>query len=467
MLKTAILIAKSIIFRMIFWYSVILLVLFSTAFFVVYLYVSESLEIRSANELKNEADDLISTYNSKGIDELKMEFDRQTYAIGTKNICYSVLDSNGNILLTSDVSKWKNLPIQVDLPSNMSQPLINTLTVPGFRYKVQMAYAKLSPDKVLRITSLLRKDDKLLERLETAMIITISTTLVCVIIAGWIILRQVVGRVTNVTKTALSISSGSLDKRVPITNQGDEIDNLAQAFNGMLSRIEQLVQGLHEVTDNVAHDLKSPLTHIRIMAESLLTNSKEGTDSHQFAQKIIEESDRLIEMINTTLEIRAIDTGIATINSSEFDITELVQQACELFGLLAEEKGVTLKIADNSCPVMLTGDVRLLQRVFANLIDNAIKYTNLGGMVDVQIESDQEQVRIKITDTGIGIDQQSIVRIFERFYRTDQSRNMPGLGLGLSLAETIIKAHGGRINVSSTVGAGSIFTVILPRSQTA
>jgi signal transduction histidine kinase len=233
-------------------------------------------------------------------------------------------------------------------------------------------------------------------------------------------------------------------------------------FNQMLDRIQTLVTEIKEMSDNIAHDLKSPITRIRGIAEVTLTNGKSMDEYENMAASTIEECDRLLDMINTMLMISKTESGVDKLSLEEIDLAGLVRQACELFEPTAEDKRVAL-----SCDVPnkshLVGDNRMIQRMLSNLLDNAIKYTPSGGKVKVSVsENDERYVVITVKDTGIGISPNDLPRIFDRFYRCDQSRSTPGIGLGLSLARTIARAHGGDITITSVLNQGSTFTITLP-----
>jgi heavy metal sensor kinase len=282
---------------------------------------------------------------------------------------------------------------------------------------------------------------------------------------GWFMARRAVSGVEEVTRTAQIISGGNLEKRVPVHPRGDEIDQLAMTFNQMLDRIQGLLKEVREMSDNIAHDLKSPITRIRGMAEVTLTTGRSLNEYEGMAASTIEECDRLLNMINAMLMISRTEAGVDRFIRERVDLASLVRDACGLFGPTAEDKNLklTCSVPDSSSA---TGDLRMLQRMFANLLDNAIKYTPAGGEVSVTLsESDEKDVTIDIADTGIGIPAQDLTRIFERFYRGDESRSQPGIGLGLSLARAIARAHGGNITVTSTVNRGSVFTVTLPKSS--
>jgi signal transduction histidine kinase len=455
---------QNIVFRLSLGYALVLLLLFTISFISFSFLAKAGLEKKAKRGVLVYIDECTSIFQSEGLEGLRKDFLLETHASGAGNVSLSVLNSKGLILITSDSPQWQNFAVQSDmlnLAVDRDKPVMGIVTVPGFDNKVIVAYARLSPDKILRIAHLLRRNEIFLYNLRKTLIVIMAITLVTVIIAGWLMLRQVIGRVVVVTNTALSIKSSSLSKRVPVSGLMDEIDHLAQAFNNMLDKIESLVKSQQEITDNVAHDLRIPLTRIRLIAESILTTRGEKTDSQESVSMIIEESDRLLEMINTMLEIKSIEMGIAVWDLTDVDIAEVVKQACEFFQLAAEDKGLTLNL-NQGISFVVKADLRCLQRVFSSLIDNAVKYTPPGGNIEITMRAINHEIAVEISDTGIGIAPDALPRIFERFYRGDKSRNVSGLGLGLSLAETIIKAHDGRIKVESTVGNGSTFIVFLP-----
>jgi len=249
---------------------------------------------------------------------------------------------------------------------------------------------------------------------------------------------------------------------VRVKATGDEIDQLATTFNQMLDRIQVLVTEIKEMNDNIAHDLRSPIARIRGLAEVTLTTGKSRDDFEAMVASTIEECDRLLDMINTMLTISKTEAGVEKVSDDLIDITAIVHSACELFEPLAEEKNVAL-----SCraleKMMLSGDARMLQRMLANVLDNALKYTPSGGKVEVSLAGNENNtIIITVRDTGIGISEADLPHVFERFYRCDRSRSQPGTGLGLSLARAIARAHGGDITATSTLDQGSKFTIRLP-----
>jgi signal transduction histidine kinase len=275
--------------------------------------------------------------------------------------------------------------------------------------------------------------------------------------------RALVG-VETVTQTARRISVGSLEKRVPVKKGVDEIDQLAITFNQMLDRIQNLDTGIKEMSDNIAHDLKSPITRIRGIAEISLSSESSLSDYKGMAGSTIEECDRLLEMINTMLVISKTEAGVSQLDRRQMDIAGLIHDACDLFQSPAQDKSHKL-VCHTPDKFIISGDIRLIQRMIANLLDNAIKYTPTGGSIFVALRSKRASASISVKDTGIGISEKDLPHIFERFYRCDPSRSRTGTGLGLSFARAVARAHKGDITVDSAPNKGSTFTIIIPQGQ--
>ena len=249
---------------------------------------------------------------------------------------------------------------------------------------------------------------------------------------------------------------------MPLKSKRDEIDQLALTFNQMLDRIQALVSDIHEMSDNIAHDLKSPITRIRGLAEITMAHGQSLDEYRNMAASTIEDCDRLLDMINTMLVISKTEAGVDRPNRMVMDVAAVVQDACDLFQPMAEDKKVTLNCQAEK-PITIQADIRMIQRMVANLLDNAIKYTQDNGAIQLIVDKlPTDQVIIRIRDNGAGITPEDLPHIFKRFYRCDRSRSQSGTGLGLSLAQTIAKAHGGSISAASVPGKGSTFTVSLP-----
>jgi len=318
---------------------------------------------------------------------------------------------------------------------------------------------------ILQIGYSMEADSRFIDAFKNIFLITMVLLLGLAAGVGWFMARRAVSGVEAVTRTAREISGGTLDKRVPVGTRGDEIDQLAATFNQMLGRIQALITEIKEMSDNIAHDLKSPITRIRGMAEVTLATGKGIEEYENMAAGTVEECDRLLDMINTMLMITKTESGVHQLDYQQVDMAHLIRDACELMETVAEDRGLSLACqTPESLP--LVGDPRMIQRILANILDNAIKYTPSKGAVKVSLfEKDGREALVTVQDTGMGIPPDDLPHIFERFYRCDQSRSEPGTGLGLSLARAFARAHHGDITVTSTPGQGSTFTLTLPKAR--
>ncbi|MBX9710025.1 MAG: HAMP domain-containing protein [Xanthobacteraceae bacterium] len=276
---------------------------------------------------------------------------------------------------------------------------------------------------------------------------------------GVFVARRVLYRIDAMTGTTQRIMAGDLSERVPVGRSGDELDRLAENLNAMLERIEALMAGLKEVSDNIAHDLKTPLTRLRNRAEDALAKSSNEGEYRAALERTIEESDGLIRTFNALLMIARAESGQARDNMVDFDAAEIAHGIQELYEPLAEDKGLTLSV--EAQPVTIHGNRELISQALANLVENAIKYGkpvaapagNSAGETerpDILIEArpDGAGVRFSVIDHGPGIPAADRARAMERFVRLEASRTQPGSGLGLSLAAAVATLHGGELRLS-------------------
>ncbi len=286
---------------------------------------------------------------------------------------------------------------------------------------------------------------------------------------GFFVSRRVLKRVDAMTETAHTIMAGDLSGRLPVAGTGDELDRLAENLNAMLERIEALMRGLKEVSDNIAHDLKTPLTRLRNRCEQALRGDKRNVDYRATLESTIAESDDLIRTFDALLMIARAESGHARDNMADFDAAEIVRDVGELYEPLADEKGLALKVeAPLTAPVW--GNRELVSQALANLVDNAIKYagpetsqTNGAGEIVVGAGAEGDRIMLTVSDHGPGIPAADRGRVIERFVRLEQSRSEPGSGLGLSLASAVARLHGGELTFEDNhPGLKSI--IALPRA---
>jgi signal transduction histidine kinase len=298
---------------------------------------------------------------------------------------------------------------------------------------------------------------------------SLALVIVLGLVGGFFVSRRVLSRIDAMTGTAQTIMAGDLSGRLPVAGTGDELDRLADNVNAMLERIEALMRGLKEVSDNIAHDLKTPLTRLRNRCEQAL-RSASGEASYRAAlESTIAESDDLIRTFDALLMIARAESGQARENMTEFDASEIARDVGELYEPVADEKGIVLKI-DAPATAPVRGNRELVSQALANLIDNAIKYAGPNGKANgvpaeivVKAGKDGERITLSVADRGPGIPDADRGRVVERFVRLEQSRSEPGSGLGLSLASAVARLHGGELKLEDN-HPGLRTTIALPRA---
>jgi signal transduction histidine kinase len=294
---------------------------------------------------------------------------------------------------------------------------------------------------------------------------------------GIFVARRVLHRIDAMTGTTQRIMGGDLSERLPVGRSGDELDRLAENLNAMLERIESLMAGLKEVSDNIAHDLKTPLTRLRNRAEDALAKAGNESEYRAALEQTIEESDGLIRTFNALLMIARAESGQARDNMVDFDAAEVAHGIQELYEPLAEDNGLTLAVKAE--PVTLHGNRELISQALANLVENAIKYgrpvapASAGtaapdavpnrDIPDILIEARRNDAHIdfSVTDHGPGIPEADRARAMERFVRLEASRTQPGSGLGLSLAAAVAMLHGGELRLDDAA-PGLRATLVIP-----
>ena len=299
----------------------------------------------------------------------------------------------------------------------------------------------------------LEERERLFDIIATAGRWSVAIVIILGIAGGVFVSKRVLNRVDAMTHTAQTIMAGDLSERLPIAGSGDELDRLASNLNAMLERIEALMRGLREVSDNVAHDLRTPLTRLRNRAEEALRTAKDEPGYRSALEATIEESDGLIRTFNALLMIARAELGEARENMSEFDAAEVAQDVSELYEPLADTKGLALRVEATPAPVK--GNRELVSQALANLVDNAIKYAEPQGHaangtpaeILVTAGSEGDRIKLAVRDGGPGIPEPDRAHVIERFVRLEQSRTKPGSGLGLSLAAAVARLHGGELKL--------------------
>jgi signal transduction histidine kinase len=275
---------------------------------------------------------------------------------------------------------------------------------------------------------------------------------------SWWITRPI----RDVAATARKIvQTGDMSARVSTSTRRDELGDLVEQFNTLLQRNDNLLRAMREALDNVAHDLRTPLTRLRSGAEAALEDRVDPETVREALADSIEETERIKSLLDTILDVSAAEAGLMVLKRERVSVAGLLENVADLYSIISEDKSIDLSV-DIDPNLAVDADPMRMQQVFANLVDNAVKYTPEGGFVKVTAERAGENVRVEIRDSGIGVPEDEQEKIWRRLYRTDQSRSQRGLGLGLSVVKAVVEAHRGTVTVRNHPEGGSVFSVDLP-----
>jgi len=285
-------------------------------------------------------------------------------------------------------------------------------------------------------------------------------------VLGGVLIRQaILARINSIRQTVLAIVRGDLSHRLPTRRSGDELDTLSHTINGMLDQIEQLIHGIRDVSNSIAHDLRTPLAELRSRLEELSLTRPSTEETFAEIDAAVADVDRVIRIFNALLRLAEIDTGMRRSGFVQVNANELAAEAVEFYSPAAEIKDVVLSF-ESTGPVCVSGDPTLLAQAVGNLIDNALKYVGEGGSVRVEVHSRGDgAVEISVADNGPGIADAEKPKVVQRFYRGDLSRGTPGVGLGLSLVQAVAKLHGGTLELADNHPGLRVRMIFAPGAQ--
>ncbi|MGD9330636.1 MAG: ATP-binding protein [Desulfobacterales bacterium] len=458
---------RSLAFRLTLWYAGIFSISTFLAFFFFYSLMIDILRSQVDEELNRQLRSFTGIMQVDGLEGVRRIALQETEVGGESARLIRLLSRFGTEFSVSDQAYWRDIGVDSEAIRQLltdGQPVFETIGIPARGDSLRIIYGIIGPGVIMQLGQSLALQTRLVQAFQRLFAITMALVIALAALIGWFLARRALSGVGGIAHTARRITSGDLTIRAPVHRRGDEIDQLAGNINQMLDRILDLITGIREMSDNIAHDLKSPITRIRGLAEVTLTTADHLDEYQHMASSTIEECDRLLDMINTMLVISRAEAGVEQLDWQPIDLAGLVRDAGGLFETTARDKHLQLSVAAGE-PQRIIGDARMLQRMVANLLDNAIRYTPSGGRIHIAVEEEPAgDVAIIFQDSGVGIRTDDLARIFERFYRCDPSRSQTGTGLGLSLAQAVAHAHGGEIAVSSTLQKGSTFRVTLPRN---
>jgi signal transduction histidine kinase len=324
--------------------------------------------------------------------------------------------------------------------------------------EVFYAVFKLPDNKFIVLTSDLKEKNEYMSLYRNRFIIVSLVVIIISILLCYVIIKSSLRGFKNVRSAADSIAAGDYSHRVEVLpNSPREVAELTLSFNAMIERTQILLQEIKEVSNNVAHDLRTPLTRIRGKVETTLMANADLPEHKELSGVVIEECDKLMLLINNMLTLAEYESGIANKKEERIDLKKLLKNLCEVFESVSEDKNITVNLELSDKELLMIGDTEKIQRSLSNLMDNAIKYSDNNGLITISAKVEKGNIEIDFTDKGCGISDENKKRIFERFYRVESSRTTTGNGLGLNLAKAFIESHNGTLSVKSEIGKGSCF----------
>jgi signal transduction histidine kinase len=456
-------IRKTLGFRLTVWYSTLFIVSSAILFSLAYFLVSATIRKYDQEIVLAKIDEYARLERTEGVQALMREIRMEEDANLESGFFVRLADPLNRTILLTVAHRWKWLDLDkvetISMPSSEAQWRFSVAQDRGG--VIEILNRRLSDGSILQIAKKPEKRGKLLESFATIFAGIMIPVVLIGLTSGSFLAFRALRPVRDLIQTVRCIDSGKMDARVPSAQTNDELEELVRLFNGMLGRIEILIIGMREALDNVAHDLRTPVTRLRNVIETALQSQCSEGSLREALLDSAEESERIITVLDTLMDISVAEKGIINLKLEKTDVVALIRDAVELYQYAAEDKGVTVAA---SLPEALYAqlDANRIRQVIANLVDNAVKFTPTGGRVDIEAAPAEKEVVIVIRDTGIGIAQNDLPRIFDRLFRGERSRCHRGLGLGLSMAQAVVRAHQGRIEVESKPDEGSTFRVFLP-----
>ena len=445
-------------FRLSLIYALVFSLISAGGFSFIYWKSANEIRAQTDSQLRAETTNLLGLYQNGQISALTQEMNQLNTDGRSKFFLYALLNRSQRDLI-KEIGPDKELKVGDSLFATL--PLKTVITVPeadknqlNSSDKAQLnqdarVLLTLLPDGYqIMVGSDLYERQALLKRILNVIISLVLVVFTLALFVGALIGYGVLRRINKVRQTAGEIVQGDLSQRMQVTDKNDEFDRLNLVVNSMLSRIEQLMQTMHQVTDNLAHDLRNPLNRLRNRLDiSLIQNlDKEGYQRVQ--REAIQDIDDIILTFNSLLNIAQAESGKHDQDWLPIDLKLFLEELSELYSIAAEEAGIEYNCqADESCLVL--AENQLMAQTFTNLLDNAIKFTPEGGKIDISTKFTSKTAIIEVSDTGPGIPEDKREEVFERFTRLDNARSTPGNGLGLSLVKAVVERHHGTIELQN------------------
>jgi two-component system, OmpR family, heavy metal sensor histidine kinase CusS len=343
---------------------------------------------------------------------------------------------------------------------------VRPYTLGDYRVAEERLSRSVDGAAIVRVGESLELHHEAMRRIDWSVAVTVGLVLLIAPIVGFLLMLRATQPLAAINSTAARLRPDRIEERLPVRGTGDELDQLSRTINDLLDRIADYLRERRDFVANSAHELRSPLAAIRSTVEVALNSGRSLAEYEELLTGIIDECSSLETLVNQLLLLAETDADRLRVHGERVALDDVVRRSVDMFDAVAESRGIALSI-EIAAPVEVDGNSLHLRQVVNNLIDNAIKFTLPGGKIVVEVvRSDPDWAVIRVRDTGTGIAPDDIQHLFERFFRGDRSRDRRGIqhgsGLGLSICQAVVRAHGGTIQVDSRLGDGTTFTVLLP-----
>ncbi len=462
---------RSIALRLGLWHAALSGIGAAVVLVAIYILLARALDAREREALEIRAAEYADTFETGGIAAVRALLGREQQQPHVRSLLVRIVGPGGEVTFAKVPNDWIEDDTQVMVPDRwgaLQAKRVQTMRIPRDEQRdLAVVSRPLSGGAILQIARSTDNRAVLLAPLRHTM--WLAGTAAVLLSAGggaWLAWRAI-KPVRAVAATAHRIvATGDLSARVEGVQRNDEVGDLVRQFNTLLERNARLLRAMREALDNVAHDLRTPLTRLRAGAEMALRQTDNPLGPREALADCIEETDRIQRLLETLLDISAAENGVLKLERERIDVGALLQSVAELYAIVAEEKPVAIEVIPAE-GVTIEADPTRLRQVVANLVDNAVKYTPAGGKVVLAAKTRGNRVFLTVRDTGPGIPAEEQEKIWQRLYRGDHSRSQRGLGLGLAVVKALVEAHGGRVSVASPPGGGAVFTVELPAAGAA
>jgi len=440
----------------------LLFFLFSTLILFVFIYYTSTRSVTEQLDetLLSDRDAFAERFAFSGLNGLIRLVNSRVQSQG-HDAAYSLISAEQEIV-AGNLANWPTIPAPAGRLEFVLSPVSSREVSATFRGEILTlpdGYSLLIARSKQRI---IVAQKKLINTFLGATLIT----LILGLLGGYVLSKRAVRRIASINRLCRTIVQGDISQRLKVLTVQDDLDDLSVNINAMLNKIESLMQEIVQVSDNIAHDMRTPLSHLRLKLESIQAQTDENDAGYAQLGEAIAGADSIISTFNALLRISKIDAGKHSDNFKPLDFSALVEDVAEMYSPLAEDKHQSLQI-DSGGSIQIEGDSDLLFQAISNLLDNAIKYTPETGKIKISLQSEPQGLELQICDSGPGVPEDELAQLSRRYYRVDTSRSLPGNGLGLSLVDAIARAHKAQLMFSNDPLGGLCVSMVFQAREKA